>query len=293
MQPVYLIDASIYIFRAYFSLPDSITDQQGNPVNAITGYADFLHRFLRQTRATHVGVAFDRSLTSSFRNRIYPDYKSNRELPPEDLAAQLRCCETLTRHLGIATFASKIYEADDLIGSLANIMQKKKRVIHIVSSDKDLTQLIQGRDILWDFARDIRYNATAIRKRFGVRPEQIIDYLALTGDPVDCIPGTPGIGAKTAAALLQRYKDIDTIYKNLDKLGNIKIRGAARIQQALKDNVKQLKVSRRLARIVTNVPIASVAKRLKRKRPDRSRLAVLFNELNFSDRRLQKFLRLA
>lgn len=293
MQPVYLIDASIYIFRAYFSLPESITDQHGKPVNAITGYADFLHRFLKQTRTIHVGVAFDRSLASSFRNRIFPGYKSNRELPPENLAAQLRHCETLTRHLGISTFASKIYEADDLIGSLASIMRKKKRTIHIVSADKDLAQLIQGRDILWDFARDIHYNTSAIRKRFGVRPEQIVDYLALTGDPVDCIPGVPGIGAKTAAALLQCFKDIDTLYKNLDKLGRVKIRGAARIQEALKANYKQLKVSRRLARIVTNVPIASAEKRLKRKRPDRNRLEALFNELGFSKRRLQKFLQLS
>ena len=292
MQPVHLIDASIYIFRAYFSLPESITNQYGEPVNAITGYADFLHRFLKQTRAINIGVAFDKSLTSSFRNRIFPDYKSNRELPPENLATQLQHCEALTRHLGIATFASKIYEADDLIGTLANIMRKKKRTIHIVSGDKDLAQLIQGRDILWDFARNIRYSTSAIRKRFGVQPEQIVDYLALTGDPVDCIPGVPGVGAKTAATLLQHFRDIGSLYKNLDKLGNVKIRSATRIQQTLKANYKQLKVSRRLARIVTNVPIASAEKRLKRKRPDRNKLEVLFNELDFSDRRLQKFLRL-
>jgi len=109
---------------------------------------------------------------------------------------------------------------------------------------------------------------------------------------VDCIPGVPGVGAKTAATLLQHFKDIGSLYKNLDKLDNVKIRSATRIQQALKANYKQLKVSRRLARIITNVPIASAEKRLKRKQPDRNKLEVLFNELDFSDRRLQKFLQL-
>ena len=119
MPRLVLVDASIYIFRAWFALPSSMVDAEGNPNNAVYGFADFLARLLWESRAQHVAVAFDESLTTSFRNEIYPPYKANRELPPAELAAQLSACRDLADALGLATFASDRYEADDLIGTLA------------------------------------------------------------------------------------------------------------------------------------------------------------------------------
>ena len=292
MKPVYLIDASIYIFRAYFSLPETITDPEGRPCNAVYGFANFLHRFIHTTKAHHIGVAFDKSLTTSFRNQIYPQYKANRELPPAELEYQLGQCETLVQNLGLAKFASKVYEADDLIGSLAYIMRGHGHTIRIVSSDKDLAQLIGPKDQLWDFAKDIRYNPAAIRHRFGVRPAQIVDLLALTGDVVDNIPGVPGIGPKTAAQLLNAYGDINKLYRNIEAIPKLKLRGAERIQSLLIQYRDQVYLAYRLCRIVTNIRLSSARQRLKRKKIKHKKLIAQFNQLGFGDRLRQKMLSL-
>jgi 5'-3' exonuclease len=133
LKQLYLIDASIYIFRAYFSLPDTMTDANGNPANAVYGFADFLARLLAQTDAKHIAVAFDESLTTSFRNEIYPAYKENRELPPPELEAQLAACQELCQAMGLASYISPRYEADDLIGTLAHTMRRHGFKIIIVS----------------------------------------------------------------------------------------------------------------------------------------------------------------
>ncbi|MFQ5631928.1 MAG: 5'-3' exonuclease H3TH domain-containing protein, partial [bacterium] len=200
MKSIYLIDASVYVFRAYFSLPSRIKDQDSNPANAIYGFAGFLCQFLEQTKPTHIAIAFDKSLTTSFRNDFYPDYKAQRELPPPELEAQFEHCMALSRALGLPTFVNTIYEADDIIGTLAEAMRHRGFANMIVTSDKDLAQIIGKNDTLWDFAKDRKLNYNGVQEHFGVLPEQIVDYLALVGDKVDNIPGVAGVGAKTAVA---------------------------------------------------------------------------------------------
>lgn len=281
MSRLQLIDASIYIFRAYFSLPESMVDADGHPNNAVYGFADFLGRFLRESRATHVAVAFDESLTTSFRNEIYPPYKANRELPPEELAAQLAACRELADALGLATYASDRYEADDLIGTLAAKLRPRGFQMNYVTGDKDLAQLLQGSDRLWDYARGERLNGKGIRERLGVSPRQVVDWLALAGDAVDNVPGVPGIGRKTAALLLDEFRDLDRLYQRLHRLPDSGLRGAKRLQDLLDEHREQAYLSRELVRIATNAPMRVSEASVRRKKPRKKHLDRFFDRMAF------------
>ncbi|MDH3672990.1 MAG: exodeoxyribonuclease IX [Gammaproteobacteria bacterium] len=281
MKQLYLVDASIYIFRAYFSLPDTMTDANGNPVNAVYGFADFLARLLAQTDAEYIAVAFDESLTTSFRNDILPAYKENRELPPPELEAQLAACQELSEAMGLASYVSARHEADDLIGTLAYNMRSKGFKMVIVSGDKDLTQLIDDGDIWWDFTRDRRFGPADIKTHFGVMPTQIADLIALMGDKVDNIPGINGIGQKTAVHLLDRFGSLNSIYECLDQVPHLKIRRAAHVHQALKNGKADAYLSQQLADIAVDAPISFDPEQLLRQPADRNRLSALCDELGF------------
>ena len=256
-QCVYLIDASIYIFRAYFSVPDTLTNNDGHLINALHGFAGFLAEFLEKEQPQHVAVVFDESLTTSFRNEIYPDYKANRESPPEELRLQFRFCRSLVQTLGLADFSSNRYEADDLIGTLAERMREQGYSVVILSADKDLAQLLEEGDMLWDYARHRKHHYEDIRDWLGVRAGQVADWLALAGDSVDNIPGVPGIGAKTAAALLTRFDTLQDIFEQIDTVADLEIRGAARVQRLLQDHKEAAMLARRLTGIVTDAEMKS------------------------------------
>lgn len=254
---VYLVDASIYIFRAYFGIPDEWHDPDGRPVNALFGYTQFLLKFLTAARPQRLAVAYDESLGSCFRNEIYPAYKNSRVLPDEMLAYQLKACKGLTEILGIPSFASDRYEADDIIATLAHKAQGDGQNIVVVTKDKDLGQLLLKKgDYLWDFAGQRKIDRDAFHGHFGVWPEQLEDYLALVGDSVDDIPGVPGIGKKTASSLLERFSSIEKLYHDSDSVAGSGIRGAATIVSKLKDCRDQVGLAQRLVRLEKNVPLA-------------------------------------
>lgn len=253
--PVFLLDASVYVFRAWFALPDRFHAPDGRPVNAVYGYARFLLEFLARVRPVQVAAAFDESLTSSFRNRLFPAYKANREPAPPDLKEQFRLCRRVTRALGVPVFSSSRYEADDLIGTLAARARQAGRRSVLLTRDKDLAQLLRGRDVWWDYAADVRYDRNGVRDRFGVLPEQFADYLGLVGDGVDNIPGVPGIGPKTAAALLQHCGSLDAVYARLHEIPGLPLRGAAALAQKLLVHRDQALLSRELATIKCDVPL--------------------------------------
>ena len=192
----YLIDASVYVFRAYYSMPDDMVDDNGNPINALYGFCRFIGDFMEQVTPEYVAVLFDESLSSSFRTEIYPEYKANRDPAPEDLKRQFEQCRRFVRALGLMERGSPRYEADDLIGTLVTHGRKQGRPSTIVSRDKDLTQLITKDDVFWDFAGKGKLRYEQIVDSFGVWPEQIADFLALAGDAVDNIKGVPGVGKK-------------------------------------------------------------------------------------------------
>jgi len=259
---LYLVDASIYIFRAWFSLPDSMVNTEGQPVNAVHGYANFLCKLLQEVEPEYIAVAFDESLQTSFRNKIYPAYKANREPAPEELKNQFMLCRKLTESLGVSTFASKKYEADDLIGTIAQRMRRNNFKMVYVTADKDLSQLMRPGDNFWNVAKQQRHAYNDCRNVFGVKPEQMIDFLALCGDSVDNIPGVRGIGNKTAISLLERYKSLDRLYKNIDAVKDDGFRGAKRIHVLLLEHHQQALMSRKLATIACNAPIKATVKTL-------------------------------
>jgi len=281
LQPVYLVDASIYIFRAWFSISDDFVNHDGEPTNAVYGFTGFLCSVLEQTKAEHIGVAFDGSLSKSYRNEIYPEYKANRDPAPEELKRQFHWARAIAESMGLSCFTDDRYEADDLIGTLARHHRDRGHPICVITSDKDLAQLIDKNDTWWDFTRNQKLGPAKIKDKFGVFPEQIADYLALTGDAVDNIPGVPGIGPKSAAALLNHFGDLDSIWARLEEVQHLSIRGARSLQKKLHDNRAAAELARRLTIIETAVPSALENPDLTRSELDEARLNRLFDDMKF------------
>jgi DNA polymerase I len=277
---VYLIDASIYVFRAWHAVPPEFRDVDESPVNAVYGFSRFLCDFLERTRPTHVVVAFDESLTSSFRNGIYPEYKANRELPPAELLLQFDYCKRLTAAMGLAVLTDLQYEADDLIGSVTARARGQGFRAVIVSADKDFGQLVGDHVEQWDFSRDQRWDAAGVRERLGVHPDQVADFLALTGDAVDNIPGVHGVGAKTAATLLAHFGTLEALYARVEEVPYLRLRGAAQVYARLKEHRAQAQLSRALTGIVMDVPIRDTWA-LGRSPPDLAEIDQLVERLRF------------
>ena len=264
MPRVYLIDASYFIFRAYYSMPPDMADPDGRPVNALYGFAKFLGDLLESERPSHVAIAFDESLSSSFRNKIYPPYKANREPAPMELKQQFSRCQELCGLMGLAAYSSSEYEADDIIGTLSSGLRSEGCHSVIVTRDKDLAQLIRHGDQFWDFAGGVRLDYGQIPARFGVYPERIADYLALTGDAVDNIPGVPGIGPKTAATLFAEFASLEELYANLPRVRAMSIRGAANVVHRLESHRETAFLARELTRIACDGPFEGRLERLRR-----------------------------
>lgn len=250
----YLIDSSIYIFRAWHTYDESITDSAGNPSNAVFGFGDFLFQLLKQKQPKYIACAFDASQTASYRRELYPDYKANRPPAPAELKHQFAQCRSFCQAVGIPEFGSNRFEADDIIGSLSTYFREQGFAITIVSADKDLTQLVIGEeDAWWDFARGTVLNRRGVEKQFGVKPEQIPDLLALSGDKVDNIPGIPGVGYTTASRILNKYPSIETLLENIEEIANMKFRGATRVQALINAHQNILPLNKLLTSIVCNM----------------------------------------
>src|SRR6476660_470580 len=255
---VYLVYASPYVFRAYFSLPDSLRDPEGRPVQAVYGFASFLLKLIADESPTHLAVTFDRSLTTSFRNDLYPAYKAQRALPPPELEAQLAACEEMAAALGAATFVDAVYEADDLIAALCERLEREGKEVSVVvvTSDKDLAQLVDARTTLYDFGKGVKLDAAEVQAKFGVRPDQVADLLGLAGDSVDNIPGVPGIGKKTAAELLARFGHLEELYLRLEEVRQTPgIRGGKSLYVKLKESRELALLSKRLATVARDAPL--------------------------------------
>jgi len=281
MPTAYLIDASPYIFRAYFALPATIKTPDGKPANAIHGYTEFLIQILKKSSPTHIAVAFDGSLTTSFRNEIYPEYKAQRALPPEELKQQIESCFQITEALGMPAFIDDRYESDDIIGTIVHRLLPEDFSVVIVSSDKDFAQLVGKRVQLWDFARDEVYDTEKINSKFGIRPEQMVDYLALIGDSVDNIPGVAGIGPKTAAELLKHYDTLEEIFTDSESISDLPIRSANSIKNKLQQQEQMAYLSKKLATIVVDVPIDLELASLEYRGAQKQKLCGLFERLGF------------
>jgi len=281
---VHLVDASPYIFRAHFSLPSSIKSPDGARAGAVYGFASFLLKLVADEKPTHLAIAFDRDLKGSFRNDEYPAYKAQRDDPPPELVAQIDPCLEMARALGAASFIDDRYEADDFIGTLCARLLPQGHSGVIVTSDKDLAQLVSDRVTLFDFAKGERYDAAAVKAKFGVRPDQITDLLALAGDPVDNIPGVSGIGRKTAAEILAVFDHLEDVYDRLEELRASKLRGARTLYAKLAAGREIAFLSKRLATVADNAPLPSGFAGLNDlvyKGADSARAEALFDRLGF------------
>jgi DNA polymerase-1 len=279
---VYLVDASPYIFRAHFSLPESLKSPDGARAGAVFGFGSFLLKLIAADRPSHLGIAFDRDLTGSFfRNQLYPAYKAHRDAPPAELVAQLADCEAMAAALGAATFIHDRYEADDLIATLCRQLTAAGHAVVVVTSDKDLAQLVTGRVTLYDFGKGLRFGPAEVAAAFGVRPGQIVDLLALAGDPVDNIPGVAGIGRKTAAEILAAFGSVADLYDRLEELRTSRLRAAKSLYTKLRDARDIAFLSHRLATLAADAPVRADLARLAYRGPDLEAAAALFARLGF------------
>jgi len=270
MTPVvHLIDASPYLFRAFFSVPRSVAS------NAVYGFTSFIAKYLTDTHPTHIAVAFDRHFNQSFRNDTYAPYKAHREKSPPELDAQVDPALDVVEALGITTFIDERYEADDIIATIIDRIGTANTRFVIVTSDKDMTQLVSDQVTVVDPARGLRFDAKAVEAKFGVRPDQIVDLLALAGDPVDNIPGVRGIGPKTAADLLRRYETLEGIYEHVPQM-----KGS--VATKLKQDAALAGLSKQLATVSTEAPIEVALEKLRYRGPDDARARALFAELGFN-----------
>jgi 5'-3' exonuclease len=283
MPTILLVDASPYIFRAYYSMPATVRTPGGAPANASYGFAAFLLKLAADEKPTHAAIAFDESLTTSFRNELYPAYKAQRALPPAELEAQLKDCQAIAAALGFACFVSPRYEADDLIASAcARLLGPEDRAV-VVTCDKDLAQLVTERITLLDAARSERLGIAEVVRKMGVAPSLVADFLGLTGDAVDNIPGVPGVGPKTAVALLGAFGSLDAVLARADEVPRLKIRGAAALAAKLRQHREQALLSRALATVAGDAPLPVRAlEELRWKGPDEAVLGPLMARLGFN-----------
>ncbi len=221
---LFLVDGSAYIFRAYHALPPLTRKSDGLPVGAVSGFCNMLWKLLQDARDTSVGVVpthfaviFDYS-SKTFRNEIFPEYKANREAPPEDLRPQFGLIRQATRAFNLPCIETEGFEADDLIATYARLAREADAEVTIISSDKDLMQLVGPGVIMYDQMKDRTVGVDQVRERYGVDPEKMIDLQALAGDSTDNIPGVPGIGPKTAAQLLDEYGDLETLLERASEI---------------------------------------------------------------------------
>jgi 5'-3' exonuclease len=259
-------------------MPDDMVDENGNPVNALYGFCRFLGDFMEQVKPQHIAVLFDESLSKSFRTKIYPEYKANRDPAPPELKRQFAQCRRFAGALGLMECAHPGYEADDLIGTL--VMEGRKNGIPstVVTRDKDLAQLIAKDDVFWDFAGKGKVSYEKIPDYFGVWPEQVADFLALAGDAVDNIKGVPGIGKKTATALLQHFGSLENMYGSLESVHQVNVRGAKTLGQKLANHKEDAMLARQLTGIACDAPIEKPRTGLRPTAPDLGNINALFDE---------------
>ena len=278
---IFLVDASVYVFRAYHSQLPPMVDGEGNPVHAVYGFARFLGDLIERIRPRYIGVAFDQRLATSYRNRIYPAYKANREPTPAGLPRQFEYCRELCRHLGVPAFVNPEFEADDIIGTLSCLMRAEGIRSAFITRDKDMAQLVRDGDLLWDFGSRTQIGYRDVQRYFGVAPEGFADFLALTGDASDNIPGVPGIGRKIAATLLRKFGSLDALYDNIGRVAALGLRGGSALGERLAAHRESVFLARRLTRIVCDMSLGVSASDLKPRTPDLAALGAFYDRLGF------------
>ena len=276
---LYLIDGSGYVYRAFHALP-RLSTSRGLPTNAALGFANMLAKLLREERPRYTAVVFD-APGETFRDNLYAAYKQNRPGVPDELRPQMGYIRRIVDAFRLPVIQVSGVEADDVIGTLAAQASAAGRETVVVTGDKDMMQLVDGRTTLLDTMRDRRFGPDEVRARFGVDPALVPDVMGLMGDPIDNIPGVAGIGEKTASALVSRLGPVEQILERLDEVETIGLRGAKKVRETLAREAESARLSKALATIRCDVPITLDLEALRWDGPDPARLRPLFVELEF------------
>src|SRR5216117_1959544 len=276
---VFLVDGSGYIFRAYHALPPLNRRSDGLQVNAVLGFCNMLWKLLREmpedNRPTHLAVVFDKS-EITFRNKLYPEYKAHRTAAPDDLIPQFALIREAVRAFDLPCLEQVGFEADDLIATYVRIACEQGAIATIVSSDKDLMQLVTDCVTMYDTMKDRRIGVAEVIEKFGVPPEKVVEVQALAGDSSDNVPGVPGIGVKTAAQLIVEYGDLETL---LLRAGEIK---QPKRREALIENAEKARISRQLVLLDDKVDLDVPLDDLSVHEPDARKLIAFLKAMEFS-----------
>lgn len=284
----YLIDGSGYIFRAFYAV-QYLSTKDGFPTNALFGFLRMLLKTMNQASSAHVVMVFDAG-KKTFRNDLYPEYKANRTECPPELLQQMPYFRELSAALGLPVLERPGYEADDIIATLTEELTKQGKPVVIVSGDKDLMQLVTENVQIWDTMKEQRYGIPGVVEKFGVTPDKVVEFLALTGDTSDNIPGVDGVGPKTATQLVQKYGTVEEIISRIEEIKNdAEIRNRKKIAETIEQNLEQLRLSRKLVEVDRKVPLSVIAEQetdiealLARKEVEPEHLSALFEKFEFT-----------
>ncbi len=290
---LFLIDSSIYIFRAWQGLPVTIRNRFDEPDNAVQGLADTLCNIIELHNPDYMVCAFDECFRQGIRNQMFAEYKADRPPAPPDLAPQFARCKQLVQALGIPCFGSDQVEADDIIGQFAQLANSQSMPVTIVSGDKDLAQFVTPQDRYWDLGRRPLANYQDVHKRFKVRPDQMADWLALCGDKSDNIPGVPGVGPSTAARLLNKWQTIENLLANLGEVAMMGFRGAPRVSRLLYEHKQTIHFARSLTGLIRDERLPQSLDSLRRTPPDQASIIQTLHELGFPESLCQSVARRA
>ncbi|KQA16927.1 DNA polymerase I [Vibrio metoecus] len=278
-NPLILIDGSSYLYRAFHAYPGTMSNGE-IPTNAIYGVVNMVRSMMRQFASDRIAVIFD-AKGKTFRDEMYDQYKANRPPMPDDLRCQVEPLHQVIRAMGLPLLAIEGVEADDVIGTLARQASQAGMPVLISTGDKDMAQLVDDNITLINTMTNVVLDREGVIEKFGIPPELIIDYLALMGDKVDNIPGVPGVGEKTATALLQGIGGLDDLYANLDKIAALGFRGSKTMAQKLEENRDNANLSYQLATIKCDVELEESPQTLLKQTPDRDALMTLYGKLAF------------
>ncbi len=270
-EPLFAVDASSFVYRAYFAIRGHLSNRKGLPTKAIFGFTQMLLKLLHEWDPTYVALCFD-AKGPTFRHKVYEDYKANRPAMPDDLAVQIPYIKEIAKAFGLTLLEVEGFEADDLIATLA---VKLGHPLVIVGGDKDLFPLVNEQVIIWDPMKDVLLTRVDLEKRFGLPPERLLEVRALCGDPIDNIPGIPGIGEKTALRLIKEFGSLEEVLRRKDEIKQ------KRLRERLTEHAEKARLSLELVKLDTQAPIPLELEHYRRRPPDISTLRQLFRELEF------------
>ncbi len=273
-KKLYLIDGNSLLYRSYYGI-QRLSTSKGFPTNAVFGFISMLKKLMEREKPHYLGIVFD-AKGPTIRHKAFKDYKANRKPMPEDLVVQIPVIKKILRAFNIPLFEQENYEADDVLGSLAQRASSHNVLSVIVTNDKDIFQLVDKLTIVYNPVKEISLDEKKVKEHFGVSPSQVVDVLALWGDSSDNIPGVPGIGEKTSKALINQFGSLEKLLKNLDNIEK------TRLQEKIKQNLEQLKLSQQLATIEKGLDVKFNLEDFSVSEPNYKELIPIFQELEFS-----------